>query len=1176
MLYVIMCDLHADFASSWKEYSVKHNLDTDQKCLEHAIRASFTVENTPPSVFDWKRYIRDYPDLQRAFGRGTQVHVNDATSHYLNYGIRENRSVFILGTNDPYVYDFDWEKYNKLNPDVFTGRNRYLGKWYCFRHWCEYGHIEDRETGCIRIVVNNSASISSDEEVNQLWRKALSNVLQLHTFNSIEDIVKLLRVASSEFNPKTAARSASPTFLLNNYRSNKINSGNFGRPLHLELSAAEGEGERFNSAGDSRRSSLPNIQIVSTSVVCYKLFETFYNIKPFVSQDTSDIVIIWNIDTTDNRQIFDYRKKNHLAVFCIERGCLPNTVYIDDNESIYKTDKFKHEIWNKPLCEKEYKIITEYIQQIKTQQIAVEIQNIRDISTMNINGFKQIIFCPLQRRYDTSITQYGGWIESVENFYLIMKKISVQHKDILFLIKNHPTEILLHRYKDQTINFRFVDKYHVNDLIKLCDKVILINSGVGIFSMMYNKPCGILGESFYHIPDVNVKINNYQDIITFIENKSITVNEDAALRYLYYLKFQYLYDAQQTKDISTNKKTVFNSSDILIRLNTTPSAIAFGHGSLQKSNLKINKVVPELLVIIPYRNRLTQLKSFFSCIHHNLTSNWLKFIVVSHGDYSMVELCNEYGVEYDVIGNHTEPFNLLNIMTYASDTYEYDYIGIHDIDCHVDRNFFKKLLAELHKNQFMLIGTYYLSKELSDTIFASDNYANIIQQFIKLNMQRKQYRGSIPYYSKKIYLKSQWSTFYRTLTPYSGHGAEDFVFAHVLNKAGFIIDTTTIRDYPGNFKEASGIRKLVEMYNNISYNENLLTYHKWHEQMPANNSNWTKWSSDIQKYDNKRIMYESGVVTKSLINQHYTNYNSELIKSDMNFLQLIETDKVFAFFIHNPYNPAQKWRLKLIELCRQYNINCYVVERGGLLNTYYIDKTHFCTKSTISKYSYFERFQLTLKQTLYIEKYIENYIKSEQSLEKQIHDNSSTINTLIQMQKKIIFVPLQNPNDVTIIHDSGFAQSFDNFLDIVHRLSINYESEYIFVVKPHPIDHTNLSVYAKRLPKCKFYVFDFRTILKHAKYVLLINSGIGLESLLYGKTVLVCGNTYYKHPRLNINVSKLEDIYNCLDGRSNFKLDKNDVNKYIYFLVKKYYSTSHEIKNEDRCVDIKWLDPYFT
>jgi hypothetical protein len=1098
-----MCDLHADFASSWKEYSVKYGLASYMKCVEHAIRKSLAVVNRIPSVFDWKRYINDYPDLQHAFGKNKELHVYDATRHYLNHGIREKRSAFIFGTNKPYVYDFEWEMYDKLNPDVFTERHRDVGKLHCFRHWCEYGHIEGRQTGCIRIVVNNNASISTDAGVNQLWRDALSNILESQTFNYIEDIV-------------------------NKYASNKI-----------------------------------NIQILSTSVVCNKLFETFYNIKPFVSRDTLDIVIIWNIDTKKNREIFDYRKQKKLPVFCIERGCLPNTIYIDDNESIYKTDKFKRGLWNKPLCEKEHDLITNYIQQIKGQKCAVEKQKIENISNINTKGFKQIIFCPLQRIDDTSITQYGGWVKSVDNFYSIMKKLSIQYKDVLFLIKNHPTEILRNRYKDQTVNFKFVDGYHVNDILELCDKVILINSGVGVFSMMYNKPCGILGQSFYRIRDVNLKINSESDITTFIENKSITVNEVVALCYLYYLKFNYLYDANQTKDISTGNKTVFNSNDISIRLNTS-------------SNLIINKVVPELLVIIPYRNRLTQLKSFFACIHNNLTSTWLKFVVVSHGDDSMVQLCNEYGVEYDVIGNCTEQFNLLNIMTYASDTYEYDYIGIHDIDCLVDRNFFNKLLCELHKNQFMLIGTYYLSKELSDTIFASDNYDNIIQQFIKIDMQRTQYRGSIPYYSKKIYLKSQWSTFYRTLTPYSGHGAEDFVFAHVLNKAGFIIDTSIIRDYPGNFKEASGIRKLVEMYNNISYNESLLTYHKWHEQMPSNNSNWTKWSSDIQKYDNKRIMYESGIVTKSLVDQHYTNYNSEPIKSDANFLQLIETDKVLAFFIHNPYNPAQKWRLNLIELCRKYNVNCYIVERGGLLNTYYIDKTHFCTKSTLSKYEYFERFQLTLKQTQYIEQYIENYIKSEQSLEKQTQDNSSTINTLIQMQKKIVFVPLQNPNDVTIIHDSGFAQSFDNFLDIVHRLSIKYESEYIFVVKPHPIDHTNLSVYEKRLPKCKFYVFDFRTILKPAKYVLLINSGIGLESLLYGKTVLVCGNTYYKHPRLNINVSKLEDIYNCLDGRSNFKLEKNDVNTYIYFLVKKYYSTSHEIKHADRCVDIKWLDPYFT
>ena len=81
-------------------------------------------------------------------------------------------------------------------------------------------------------------------------------------------------------------------------------------------------------------------------------------------------------------------------------------------------------------------------------------------------------------------------------------------------------------------------------------------------------------------------------------------------------------------------------------------------------------------------------------------------------------------------------------------------------------------------------------------------------------------------------------------------------------------------------------------------------------------------------------------------------------------------------------------------------------------------------------------------------------------------------------------VYLQNPTDVTIIHDSGFAGSFNNFLEIVHNLSIKYENEYIFIVKPHPIDPTNIALYKKKLPKCKFYVFDFRNVLKYSDYVL--------------------------------------------------------------------------------------------
>ena len=186
-----MSNLRNDF--DWKDYGVKHGIASDNKCVEHAIRASVIIEKSKnPSVFDWKRYIADHPDLQRALGKGKPVHVNDATCHYLSHGIKENRKKYILGTDEPYVYDFDWKIYDKLNPDVFTQRDRNVGKWHCFRHWCEYGYKEDRKTVVEQLVVKTDASISTDENINKSWRNKLKKILDLKPFINVDEIVKTI------------------------------------------------------------------------------------------------------------------------------------------------------------------------------------------------------------------------------------------------------------------------------------------------------------------------------------------------------------------------------------------------------------------------------------------------------------------------------------------------------------------------------------------------------------------------------------------------------------------------------------------------------------------------------------------------------------------------------------------------------------------------------------------------------------------------------------------------------------------------------------------------------------------------------------------------------------------------------------------------------------------------
>ena len=206
-----MCELRTKFADSWKDYGVKYGLDTDEKCVDHAIRSSLVTIDIRHGVFDWKRYLHDNTDIQTRFMKMGKPMKNgiftcsDVTCHYLFHGINENRPKFILGTNEPYVYDFDWKMYDKLNPDVFKQRDRgdNIGMWHCFRHWCEYGYTENRKTGNnTQISLKNDASISTDEDINKQWRQHLGNILTVFKDRTVDELITNAFMRQSDDDPQ--------------------------------------------------------------------------------------------------------------------------------------------------------------------------------------------------------------------------------------------------------------------------------------------------------------------------------------------------------------------------------------------------------------------------------------------------------------------------------------------------------------------------------------------------------------------------------------------------------------------------------------------------------------------------------------------------------------------------------------------------------------------------------------------------------------------------------------------------------------------------------------------------------------------------------------------------------------------------------------------------------------
>jgi len=113
--------------------------------------------------------------------------------------------------------------------------------------------------------------------------------------------------------------------------------------------------------------------------------------------------------------------------------------------------------------------------------------------------------------------------------------------------------------------------------------------------------------------------------------------------------------------------------------------------------------------------------------------------------------------------------------------------------------------------------------------------------------------------------------------------------------------------------------------------------------------------------------------------------------------------------------------------------------------------------------------------------------------------------------KPYIFVPLQLYNDDTIVYDSPYA--IREFVGLVCRWAVRSRRSIVF--KPHPNcdDETLLRTiddYAERWGWLFRSSANVHNLIAEADGIVLINSGVGFESLIHGKPVVTFGNCDYK------------------------------------------------------------------
>ena len=153
--------------------------------------------------FDWKTYVEKYEDLSHIDSK------NDAWKHWLNHGKSENRVIVNLENDEEYA-NFDWKTYIGNYEDL----THIVSKDEAWKHWINHGKSENR-------VINSLSSLyilDTNEEFEKFknfdWKSYISNYYDLANIDSKEEAWKHWKI-----NGKNENRICENIYLFDDYKT---------------------------------------------------------------------------------------------------------------------------------------------------------------------------------------------------------------------------------------------------------------------------------------------------------------------------------------------------------------------------------------------------------------------------------------------------------------------------------------------------------------------------------------------------------------------------------------------------------------------------------------------------------------------------------------------------------------------------------------------------------------------------------------------------------------------------------------------------------------------------------------------------------------------------------------------------------------------------------------------
>lgn len=269
--------------------------------------------------------------------------------------------------------------------------------------------------------------------------------------------------------------------------------------------------------------------------------------------------------------------------------------------------------------------------------------------------------------------------------------------------------------------------------------------------------------------------------------------------------------------------------------------------------------------------------------------------------------------------------------------------------------------------------------------------------------------------------------------------------------------------------------------------------------------------------------------------------NKTLTEEQFNYM-LPEADLVFMW--NGGLSPEKLIAAK----CIDQGTPIYFMELGWLpqMNTFYFDPKGVNYASSITDWQ-FKGNTMSEEDTLFLNANLSYY--------HHIYAKSD-----LEVEENIVFVPFQVEADSQIINYSPHIKKMQELVDYMEHF---IPGKVIF--KKHPKDNVqNIIVPDRFVLTDKGTTHDY---IKKCKYVVTINSTVGVEALTYFKPVINLGNAFYGGRGLTYAVNTEQEMFNAVKLCEIGSVAKGVIRSFLLYLFKKQWHINH-LRDADKVMSL--------